>query len=397
MRPIYLDCHATTPVAPSVAAAINDAMQACGNASSHHASGMEAARRVEAARASVAALLGATDPSGVVFTSGATEANNLILRGAAAAARRRGLQRPHMLAAAAEHSSILAPLRAMAAQGDIELELIPVRAQGAVRPDCMLRRLRPETVMVAVQGANNEIGVLNDLSTLGRHCGERGVLLHADLCQSFGRVPLHLDGVDTASMSAHKLYGPTGIGAAYARPRVWEWLVPQTLGGGQERGRRAGTLNTHGIVGFGAACEHMRRTWACGAGAEPVRLRHLRDLLLALLREELGSEGVRVNGAIEPYCWLGGYGSPLRLPHNLNVTLVGVESGPFHELARERVCVSAASACKALGGTRSHVLEAIESPDDGAVVRVGLGADNTTEDVHAAAEWLARCARHYRR
>lgn len=398
MDPIYLDCNATTPVAPCAMRAVLDAMHACGNASSAHNAGRAAAARVAEARAAVAALLGpACDPGDVVFTSGATEANNLALLGVIAGARARGIARPHVLAGAAEHSSVLAPLKRAASRGEIDFEEVPTRDGGAVRVGCVARRLRPETVLLSVQGANNEVGSINDLRALGALCGARGVLLHADLCQSFGRVPVPLEALDSAAMSAHKVYGPTGVGALWARPAVWEFVEPLMLGGGQEGGRRAGTINTHGIAGFGAACREMARTWDHGRGVEAQRLRDLRDLVLATLREELGEAAVHVNGRIDPPRTLGGgETATLRLPHNLNVTLLGVPGAAFHDLARERVCVSAGSACKALGGERSHVLDAVNAPRDGAVVRIGLGACNDRPEVEAAARYLAECARRAR-
>jgi len=397
---IYLDCNATTPTSPRVQAAVLAAMQQCGNASSAHHAGRASAERIDCARASVASLLGACDPADVTFTSGATEANNLAVMGAIAGAKARGLAKPHVLAGAAEHSSILAPLKRAAARGEIDFELVPVRDGGAVRVGCVERRLRPQTVMVALQGANNEVGSINPINEVGELCGRRGVLLHADLCQSFGRVPFDLANIDSAAMSAHKLYGPTGVGALYARPRVWEFLDPQTLGGGQERGRRAGTINAHAIAGFGVACDEMAERWARGPRPEAARLRYLRDLLLARLQSGLG-EIVRVNGAIDPPCWDEGAAPErlvrlVRLPHNLNVTLVGIDSAGFHADARERVCVSAGSACKALGGQRSHVLEALGAPDDGAIVRVGLGACNDAAQVEEAAGILVECARKNR-
>ena len=389
---IYLDCNATTPTSAAAQAATIAAMRASGNASSAHNAGRSAARTVEAARASVASLLGAADPADVVFTAGATEANNLALSGAIAAARKRGMGKPHVLAGAAEHSSILAPLKRASERGEIAFDTIPVRDGGAVRVEDVAALLRPETILVAVQGANNEVGTLNPIEAIGELCGRRGVLLHADFCQSFGRVPFDLGAVDSASVSAHKLYGPTGVGALYARPGVWEWLEPQMLGGGQEHGRRAGTLNAHAIAGFGAAADEMAATWARGPRPEAHRLRYLRDVLLDRLRAGLGDDRVRVNGAIEPPCWDAGFHSRLRLPHNLNVTLVGVDGPGFHAAARERVCVSAGSACKALGGQRSHVLDALGAPDDGAVMRVGLGACNDENQVEYAAGYLVQCA-----
>jgi len=389
---IYLDCNATTPTSAAVQKAVLAAMQQCGNASSAHTAGRAAADRIAQARSSVAALLGAADPENVVFTSGATEANNLALMGAIGNARTRGMVRPHVLAGAAEHSSVLAPLKRAHERGEIDFETIPVRDGGAVRVGCVERRLRPDTILVALQGANNEVGTINPIDRVAALCRARGVRFHADLCQSFGRVLFNLANIDSAAMSAHKLYGPTGVGALYASPQAWEAIEPQTLGGGQEQGRRARTINTHAIAGFGAACEEMSARWLRGRHPEAHRLRYLRDLLLERLQSGLGDR-VRVNGAMDAPCWEVGFPSKLRLPHNLNVTLVGVDSAGFHASARERVCVSAGSACKALGGQRSHVLEALEAPDDGAIMRVGLGSCNSEEQIEYAANFLVECAR----
>lgn len=386
----YLDCNATTPVCPEAREAINRALASCGNASSAHNLGRQAAAVVEAARASVAELLGVSDPSDVTFTSGATEANNLAIRGVIDAARRDGHAKPHVLASAVEHSSILAPLRRAAAEGEIDFDEIPARDAGIVRVGCVERRIRPETVLVCVQGANNEVGSIQRVEAIGDLCAEKRVLFLVDLCQSFGKVHFDPSKYDLASMSAHKLYGPTGVGALYARPEVWSWIVPQTLGGGQERGRRAGTLNHQGIAGFGAAADMMARSLRDGREAE--RLRYLRDLLLAILRSELGDEVVHVNGAIDPPAWEAP-SQGLRLPHNLNVTLRGVDGKAFHDAVRPFLCVSAGSACKALGGQRSHVLDALNAPTDGAVMRVGLGLCNDEAQVRYAAGEIVRVAR----
>lgn len=385
----YLDCNATTPVCPAALDAVVEALRCCGNASSAHALGRAAAARVERARESVARLLGAPDARGVVFTSGATEANNLALAGVVEAARRDPLRpRPHVVTSAVEHSSVLAPLRRMAARGEIGLDEAPAPG-GVVRAEDIARLLRPETVLVSLQHANNEVGTVQPVEAVGDLCAERGVLLHSDLCQSFGKVPLDLSKVDLASVSAHKLYGPTGVGALYARPEVLAWLEPQTLGGGQEGGRRAGTLNLHGIVGLGAACDGM----AGWREREAPRLRLLRDLLLMLLLD--GPFDVRVNGALDPP-WAGeGPCFERRLPHNLNVTILGVDGKAFHEDVRRAVAVSAGSACKALGGQRSHVLDAVGAPEGGAVVRAGLGACNDEAQVrHAARAILEAAARN---
>lgn len=367
-----------------------DAMGCCGNASSAHLDGQSAAARIANARQQVATLLGIDDARDLVFTSGATEANNLAIRGVIDAARRDGRAKPHVLASAIEHSSILAPLRRAAARGEIDFNEIPARDEGIVRVGCVERRIRPETVLVSVQGANNEIGTIQPIEAIGDLCASRGVLFHTDLCQSLGKVPFDPSKYDLASMSAHKLYGPTGVGALYARGPVFAWLEPQTLGGGQENGRRAGTLNLHGIPGFGAAADAMRRAWC--EGTEGMRLRYLRDALFEELLASLAD--VRVNGAIDPPCWTAGYAvRGLRLPHNLNVTLLGADGKMFHALVRDRVSLSAGSACKALGGQRSHVLDAIGAPTDGAVMRVGLGANVSEREVAEAAKAIVEAAR----
>jgi cysteine desulfurase len=263
---------------------------------------------------------------------------------------------------------------------------VPARDNGVVRVGCVERRLRPETVLVSVQHANNEVGTIQPVEAIGELCAARRVLFHSDLCQSFGKIPVDLSKIALASISAHKLYGPTGVGALYARPDVLAWLEPQTLGGGQEGGRRAGTLNLHGIVGLGAACNAMQG-WR---ETEGPRLRAMRDALLARLRESLP---LVVNGAIDPPWWESPGEPRLRLPHNLNVTLLGVDGPEFHRLVRDRVALSAGSACKALGGQRSHVLDAVGAPTDGAVVRVGLGSCNDDAQVNEAAAAIVESAR----
>lgn len=387
--PIYLDCNATTPVCPAARAAMLEAMGCCGNASSAHMPGKRAASIVANARQQVATLLGIDDASGLVFTSGATEANNMVIGGVAEAARRDGRAKPGFVVSAIEHSSVLAPARKLARLGLIELREVPVDASGIVKVADVASRIDRDTVLVSVQGANNELGTIQPVDAIGDLCTARGVLFHVDLCQSFGKVPFDASKFDLASMSAHKLYGPTGVGALYGRPQVLAWLEPQTLGGGQEQGRRAGTLNLHGIAGFGAAAESMRRAWCHGTEAH--RLRYLRDALLAALRAGLAD--VRVNGAIDPPCWVGGYGCRVRLPHALHVTLPGAHGPTFHALVRDRVSLSAGSACKALGGQRSHVLDAIGAPDDGAVVRMALGATVSEPDVAEAARAIIEAAR----
>ena len=390
MPPIYLDCNATTPLCPAARAAMLDAMGCCGNASSAHLDGQRAAAQIANARQQVATLLGIDDARDLVFTSGATEANNLVLDGIAEAARRDGRVKPAFVIGAIEHSSLLAPSRKLAKMGVIELREVPVGRDGIVRVEDVASRIDPATVLVSIQGANNEIGTIQPIEAIGDLCAARGVLFHTDLCQSLGKVQFDASKFDLASMSAHKLYGPTGVGALYGRGPVFAWLEPQTLGGGQENGRRAGTLNLHGIPGFGAAADAMRRAWC--EGTEGMRSRYLRDALLEALFASLAD--VRVNGAIDPPCWTAGYAvRGLRLPHNLNVTLLGADGKMFHALVRDRVSLSAGSACKALGGQRSHVLDAIGAPTEGAVMRVGLGANVSEREVAEAAKAIVEAAR----
>ncbi len=396
---IYCDHHATVPLCGPAQRAMLDAEARPGNASSAHLPGRDAARIVEGGRASVATLLGADDPSTVVFTSGATEANNLALNGVIDAARRDGRERPHVLASCLEHSSVLAVLRAAAAAGKIDLDTIPVDASGIVNPDDVADRLRDDTVLVSLQSANNELGTLQPVETVGDLCAARGVLFHTDHAQGFGKIPFDLSKCDLATVSAHKVGGPVGVGALYGRDPVLRWLVPQMRGGSQERGLRAGTLNVAGIAGFGAACDEMRRTWTRPHDGQPPerdRLRDLRDYLVWRLARELPGQ-VRMHGAIDPPRDPQGNDPPrLRLPQNANLGIVGVGPNRLHARLRDVLALSAGSACKALGGERSHVLDAIGAPTDEATVRIGLGACNDRAQVDRIADTIVAAVRELR-
>ena len=370
--PIYLDYHATTPADPRVVEALAPYFtERFGNAASrHHAFGWAARDAAEAARRQVADLIEA-DPREICFTSGATESNNLALKGALSAA---GGARPHVVTVATEHLAVLDPCRRLADAGARVTEVAP-DSDGLVSPKSIERALTDDTVLVSVMLANNEIGVLQPIAEIAEITRARGVLLHSDAAQAVGRVPVDVGalGVDLLSFTAHKLYGPKGVGALYVRrrrPRVP--LAPIIDGGGHERGLRSGTLNVPGIVGFGAAAEICRTELA----AEGERIGSLRDRLLAALTGRL--DGVTVNGSLEQ-----------RLPHNLNVSFAGVE-GESLLVGLDDVAVSSGAACTTAspGLEPSHVLRAIGLPDDlaRASLRFGLGRWTTEEEIDYAAD-----------
>lgn len=363
---MYLDHHATTPVDARVLEAMLPYFGTrFGNAASRsHAFGWEAEKAVDLARKRVAALAG-VEPREIVFTSGATESNNLALKGAMEAYRSRG---NHLITAATEHPSVLDSVRHLERQG-CAATLLPPERDGLVDLDRLRAAFRPATVLVSVMYANNEIGVVQPVAEIAALCRERGVLFHSDAVQAIGRVPVGAarGGIDLMSMSAHKLYGPKGVGALYVRRRPYRVeLTAQMDGGGHEGGMRSGTLNVAGIVGFGEACALAAREME----EEAVRLAALRDRLLAHLSGKLG--GVHVNGSMAR-----------RLPGNLHVTFAGVDGDALLD-AMPDVAVSAASACSSARVEASHVLAAIGAPP-GASLRFGIGRFNTEEEVDYAA------------
>jgi len=367
---IYLDHHATTPTDPRVV----DAMlpyftREFGNAASAHLFGWRAEAAVEAARESLARGIGARVPREIVFTSGATESNNLALQGVAEVLRGR---RDQLIAAASEHPSVLDACRALARRG-FDLVLLPVDGRGLVDPDAVARAIGPRTAVVSVMWANNEIGVLQPIESIARVCRETGVLLHCDAAQAVGKVPVDVaaSGVDLLSFTAHKLYGPKGVGALWirsGRPRVR--LEPILYGGGHEGGLRSGTLPVPLIVGFARALELS----LAERDSESCRLAELRDELLARLHAELS--GVFVNGD-----------RAQRLPGNLNVGFAGIEADALLAALPE-LALSTGSACSSARPEPSHVLKALGLPDDAvrASIRVGLGRATTRAEVEAAAE-----------
>ncbi len=389
MNPIYLDHHATTPTDPRVVEAMLPSFTKWfGNAgSSTHEPGRMARRAVDVARQTVAAAIGA-DAREIVFTSGATESNNLALRGAV---EQGSGGRRHLLTVATEHPSVLEPLAKLARNG-YDVTLLPVvpapePEAGLVRVEQVAEALRSDTILVSVMLANNEIGVLQPVDEIGRLCRQRGVLLHCDATQAVGRMPVDVDRlqVDLMSFTAHKLYGPKGVGALYVRRRDRRVpLEPLLVGGGQEGGLRSGTLNVPGIVGFARALELCRDEMA----AEHPRLQALRDRAFDGLRARVGN--VTLNG---PALDRPG----LRLAANLNVAFSGLDAESLLAAARD-VALSAGSACGSSEPEPSHVLRALGLSDAASrsSVRFGLGRWTTELQIDEAVDALAIAAQRLR-
>ena len=376
---IQLDHQATTPCDPAVVEAMAPwwSEQFANPASRSHRPGLLAAAAVERARGQIAAALGVT-PEAVVFTSGATEANNLAIKGLAEAELERGGRRRHLISVGTEHRAVLDPLRHLARHG-FELTELRVGANGLLEPGQLAEAIRPDTLLVSVMAANNEIGVLQPLAELAPLCRRHGIALHSDAAQAVGHIPLDAGavGIDLLSISAHKFYGPKGIGALVVRPGLP--LAPQLHGGGQEGGLRAGTLPVPLIVGMAVALE-------LALGDLPqraARLAALRDQLWLGL-EALG--GVRRNGAASP-----------RLPHNLNVSVAGVEGSALQRLLRQRLAVSSGSACSS--GEPSHVLRALglSRQEAAASIRFGLGRSTGAAEITTAIETVAAAVTQLRR
>ena len=375
-RPVYLDHHATTPVDPAVVGAMLPYLtEKFGNPSSRqHLFGQEAHAAVEEARAHVARLIGA-ETGDIVFTSGATESNNLAVRGVGRGAGSRGR---HLVTTAIEHPAVLEPARSLEREG-FEVTVVGVGPEGTVSADEIARALRPDTVLVSVMAANNEIGTVQPIAEIGRLCHEREILFHTDAVQAIGRVPVSVEawGADLVSVSAHKMYGPKGVGALYVRrarrPRIR--LQAQAEGGGQEKGLRSGTLNVPGIVGFGEAARLAAEALETG---EAERIAALRDRLLAGLRARL--DGVEVNGSMER-----------RLPGNLHVSISRAEAETLILSLGGRIAISSGAACAEAGGKGSHVLRALGLPDERiyTALRFGLGRFNDAAAIDEAIEALA--------
>ena len=364
--PVYLDHHATTPLDPRVL----DAMlpyftERFGNPhSGQHAYGWTAEAAIEEARTEVAALNGAL-PEDIVITSGATEANNLAIRGAAA----RAGDRRHVVTCATEHPCVLQTCRALGRE-DFAITELPVRADGLLDLNQLSVALRPDTALVSIMAANHEIGVLQPIAEIAKLCQQRGILLHTDAAQAAGRIALDVAvlGVDLMSLSAHKLYGPKGIGALYVRPGLP--VAPLFAGGGQERGLRPGTLPTPLCVGFGKACALAQEERV----AEAARVRALRDRLYEGLRQAVPD--IRLNGAAEP-----------RLPNNLDLCLPGIDA---EDLLAElpELALSTGAACASASQEPSPVLRALGLSDEEiqGSVRIGLGRTTKAAEIEFAIE-----------
>ncbi len=378
--PIYLDNHATTRVDPRVLEAMLPWFsQEYGNAASRqHEFGWRAEAAVQQARTRVAGIIGAS-PEEIVFTSGATESINLALKGAAESFAARG---NHLITAATEHAAVLDTFKRLSDLG-FETTVLPVDHDGLVRPEQVAAAIRKDTILVSVMTANNEIGTIAPIREIARICRSRGVLFHTDATQAIGKISFDVrqEEADLVSFSAHKMYGPKGIGALYlrsARPALR--LVPQMDGGGHERGLRSGTLNVPAIVGFGMACEIAAQELE----EDALRVGRLRDALVE--RMQAGIEGVRLHGH-----------PALRLPNNANLAFPGVRADALMMQMKE-IAVSTGSACSTATPRPSHVLRALGLSDEEVLssIRFGLGRFTTGEEVEYAAARVVQAAKTLR-
>ncbi len=379
--PIYMDNHATSPLDPRVLAAMMPYLtNKFGNAASrNHSFGWEAEQAVETAREQIAQLIGATAKE-IIFTSGATESNNLAIKGIAEMYRERG---NHIITQVTEHKAILDTCKRLEKHG-YRVTYLPVKADGLIDLDDLRRAIDEKTILVSIMAANNEIGVLQPIREIGKLCHEKGVLFHTDAVQALGKVPVNViaDNIDVLSLSGHKINGPKGVGALYVRrrnPRVQ--IAAQIDGGGHERGMRSGTLNVPGIVGLGKACEIAYEEM----DTEAAYLRGLRDRLKEKLESEL--DYIHVNGSMEH-----------RLPGNLNVSFVYVE-GESLLMGINDVAVSSGSACTSATLEPSYVLKALGLGDDVAhsSIRFGLGRFNKQAEVDYVAAKVIDVVKHLRK
>ena len=370
MKPIYLDCHATTPVDSRVLEEMLPYFsENFGNPSSiTHAYGWEAEAAVKKARETIAEGINCT-PTEIIFTSGATEANNLAIKGVAEAYFGKG---KHIITLKTEHRAVLEPCEYLQTLG-FEVTFLDVQPDGLIDLETLEKNLRPDTILVSVMAANNEIGVLQPIEAIGKICHQHQVLFHTDAAQALGKIPIDVEAmnIDLLSMTAHKLYGPKGIGALYIRrrnPRVK--LAPQIQGGGQERGIRSGTLYTPQIVGFGKAVELA----LAEQESESQRQQKLREKLWKKL-SQLG--GIHLNG-----------NSYQRLPGNLNISVEEVDGSALLLGLQSLVAVSSGSACSSTESTPSHVLTALGHSQSLAYasIRFGIGRFNTEAEIDKVAE-----------
>jgi len=378
--PIYMDNHATTPIDPRVL----DTMlpyfgRIFGNAASrNHQFGWEAEQAVDLAREQIAKLIGCTAKE-IIFTSGATESNNLAIKGIAEMYREKG---NHIITQVTEHKAVLDTCKKLEKHG-FEVTYLPVQEDGLISVEALKAAITPKTILVTIMYANNEIGVIQPIAEIGKLCHEKGILFHTDAVQAVGKIPVNVqtDNIDVLSMSAHKIYGPKGVGALYVRrrnPRVQ--ITEQINGGGHERGMRSGTLNVPGIVGLGKACEIAGEEMA----AETARLIELRDYLKAKFENAL--DYIHVNGNMDHH-----------LPGNLNMSFVHVE-GESLLMGINDIAVSSGSACTSATLEPSYVLKALGLGDDVAhsSIRFGLGRFNNKAEVDYVSDKVITVVNHLR-
>jgi cysteine desulfurase len=378
--PIYMDNHATTPMDPRVLETMLPYFnQIFGNAASrNHQFGWEAESAVDKAREQVAKLIGCT-PKEIIFTSGATESNNLAIKGIAEMYREKG---NHIITQVTEHKAVLDTCKKLERQG-YEVTYLPVETDGLVSVDKLKAAITDKTILVTIMYANNEIGVVQPIAEIGKLCHEKGILFHTDAVQAVGKIPVNVmtDNIDVLSLTAHKIYGPKGVGALYVRrrnPRVQ--ITEQINGGGHERGMRSGTLNVPGIVGLGKACEIAGEEMA----AETARLKHLRDYLRNKFENAL--DYIHVNGNMDHH-----------LPGNLNMSFVHVE-GESLLMGINDIAVSSGSACTSATLEPSYVLKALGLGDDVAhsSIRFGLGRFNNKAEVDYVSDKVIGVVKHLR-
>ena len=378
--PIYMDNHATTPMDPRVL----DAMlpyfgKIFGNAASrNHQFGWEAEQAVDLAREQIAKLIGCTAKE-IIFTSGATESNNLAIKGIAEMYKEKG---NHIITQVTEHKAVLDTCKKLEKMG-YEVTYLPVETDGLVSVEKLKAAITDKTILVTIMYANNEIGVIQPIQEIGKLCHEKGILFHTDAVQAVGKIPVNVqtDNIDVMSLTAHKIYGPKGVGALYVRrrnPRVQ--ITEQINGGGHERGMRSGTLNVPGIVGLGKACEIAGEEMA----AETARLTELRDYLKAKFEKAL--DYIHVNGNMDHH-----------LPGNLNMSFVHVE-GESLLMGINDIAVSSGSACTSATLEPSYVLKALGLGDDVAhsSIRFGLGRFNNKAEVDYVSDKVITVVQHLR-
>jgi len=377
---IYLDNNATTPLDPRVLEAMMPYLkEKFGNAASrNHAFGWEAEAAVEKAREQVAALINAS-PKEIIWTSGATESNNIAIKGTARMYREQGR---HVITQVTEHKAVIDPCKYLAGDG-VETTFLGVDRQGRISLDELKAAVRPDTVLISIMFANNEIGTIQPIAEIGAFCKERNIIFHTDATQAFGKVPIDVEamGIDLLSVSGHKIYGPKGVGALYVRRRKPRVRCEAVLhGGGHERGMRSGTLNVPGIVGLGAAAEIALREMP----AERVRVARLRDRLWEILAGQL--DEIYLNGDIA-------HG----LPGTLNVSFAYVE-GESLMMGFSNIAVSSGSACTSASLEPSYVLKSLGVGDELAhsSIRFSLGRFNTAEEIEQAGRQVVSTVRRLR-